>query len=43
MEISNAASNELSIEDAIAAMAAQWVDLKLDIDSYKDRGHYRLK
>lgn len=42
-DISSAASNELSIEKAIAAIAEQWVDLKLEIDAYKDRGHYRLK
>ena len=43
MDISSAASNELSIENAIATIAEQWVELKLEIDSYKDRGHYRLK
>ncbi len=43
MDISSAASNELSIEKAIEAIAEQWVDLKLEIDTYKDRGHYRLK
>jgi len=43
MDISSAASNELSIEKAIATIGEQWVDLKLEIDTYKDRGHYRLK
>jgi dynein heavy chain len=42
-DISGAASKELAIEQALAAIAEQWKDLVLDIDRYKDRGHYRLK
>lgn len=42
-EISAAASKELAIEEAIAAIAEQWKDMELEIDRYKDRGHYRLK
>ena len=42
-DISAAASKELAIEQAIAAIAEQWEDLVLEIDRYKDRGHYRLK
>lgn len=42
-DISGAASKELAIEQALAAIGEQWEDLVLDIDRYKDRGHYRLK
>lgn len=42
-DISGAASKELAIEEALEAIALQWKDLTLDIDRYKDRGHYRLK
>lgn len=42
-DISGAASKELAIEEALASISEQWEDLTLDIDRYKDRGHYRLK
>eukprot|EP00794_Sanderia_malayensis_P010712 gene10712-11859_t len=42
-DISGAASNELSIERAIADIAAAWDGLTLDIIPYKDRGHYLLR
>jgi len=42
-DISAAASKELAIEQALAGIAEQWEDLTLEIDRYKDRGHYRLK
>ena len=42
-EISGAASKELAIEQAIADIATQWKDFKLDVGAYKERGHFRLK
>lgn len=42
-EISGAASKELAIEQAIADIASQWKDFRLDVGPYKDRGHFRLK
>ena len=42
-DISGAASKELAIEQALAAIGEQWKDLVLDIERYKDRGHHRLK
>ena len=42
-DISAAASKELAIEQALADIAQQWKGFTLEIDSYKDRGHYRLK
>ena len=42
-DISGAASKELAIEQAIVAIAEQWEDMTLEVDRYKDRGHFRLK
>ena len=42
-DISGAASKELAIEQAIMDIASQWKDFRLDVGSYKDRGHFRLK
>jgi hypothetical protein len=42
-DISGAASKELAIEQAIADIAHQWKDFKLDVGAYKERGHFRLK
>ena len=42
-EISSAASKELAIEQAIADIANQWQDFRLDVGAYKERGHFRLK
>ena len=42
-EISSAASKELAIEQAIADIANQWQDFRLDVGPYKERGHFRLK
>jgi dynein heavy chain, axonemal len=41
--ISGAASKELSIEQTLSSIEATWADMKLDIASYKDRGHYILR
>ncbi|XP_077326811.1 dynein axonemal heavy chain 2 [Lithobates pipiens] len=42
-EISTAATKELSIEQALENISRTWEDTKLDIVSYKDKGHYRLR
>ena len=42
-EISAAASKELSIENSLKDIAAAWEGLDLDIVSYKDRGHFKLR
>ncbi|PIO38637.1 hypothetical protein AB205_0076840, partial [Aquarana catesbeiana] len=42
-EISTAATKELSIEQALENITRTWEDTKLDIVSYKDKGHYRLR
>ncbi|XP_065175861.1 dynein axonemal heavy chain 2-like isoform X2 [Sycon ciliatum] len=43
MDISGAASKELSIEDALKEIAAIWETLNLDVGPYKTKGHHRLK
>ena len=42
-EISGAASKELSIEKALAAINQLWTETKLDLGPYKDKGHFKLK
>ncbi|XP_040202767.1 dynein heavy chain 2, axonemal [Rana temporaria] len=42
-EVSTAATKELSIEQALENITRTWEDTKLDIVSYKDKGHYRLR
>ena len=42
-EISGAASKELSIEESIAAIAAVWEEMRLEIVPYKDREHFILR
>ncbi|XP_074979886.1 dynein axonemal heavy chain 2 isoform X4 [Caretta caretta] len=42
-EISASASKELSIEQALQAIAKTWDVVLLDIVPYKDKGHHRLR
>ncbi|XP_044040597.1 dynein axonemal heavy chain 2-like isoform X2 [Siniperca chuatsi] len=42
-EISGAASKELSIEKGLEDITKTWEETFLDIEPYKDEGHYRLR
>ncbi|XP_074478915.1 dynein axonemal heavy chain 2 [Sebastes fasciatus] len=42
-EISGAASKELSIEQGLESIIKTWEETFLDIEPYKDGGHYRLR
>ncbi|XP_063786889.1 dynein axonemal heavy chain 2 [Pseudophryne corroboree] len=42
-EISTAATKELFIEQSLETISQTWEEVLLDIVSYKDKGHYRLR
>ena len=42
-ELSQAATKELAIEKSLRKIDNTWADIELDIVSFKDRGHYRLR
>lgn len=42
-DISGAATKELAIEQGIEAIAKTWKSTELDITTYKDRGHYKVR
>ncbi|KAG7496340.1 dynein heavy chain 2, axonemal [Solea senegalensis] len=42
-EITGAASRELSIEQGLESITKTWKETALDIEPYKDKGHYRLR
>lgn len=42
-EISSAATKELAIEEALKNIKDTWEAMELEISSYKDKGHYKLK
>lgn len=42
-EVSGAASKELAIENTLAQMEKQWTSIELDMATYKDKGHFKLR
>uniref|UniRef100_A0A672FP66 Dynein axonemal heavy chain 2 n=1 Tax=Salarias fasciatus TaxID=181472 RepID=A0A672FP66_SALFA len=42
-EISGAASKELFIEQGLESISKTWEETSLDVEPYKDEGHYRLR
>nr|XP_022345562.1 dynein heavy chain 2, axonemal-like isoform X2 [Crassostrea virginica] len=42
-DISGAATKELAIEQGLEAIAKTWESTELDITSYKDRGHFKVR
>ncbi|GFR64149.1 dynein, axonemal, heavy chain 2 [Elysia marginata] len=42
-DISGAATKELAIEQGLAAIADTWEQMELDIGSYKDKGHFKIR
>ena len=42
-DISGAATKELAIEIGIKEISDTWEQIELDMSTYKDKGHYKIK
>ena len=42
-DISGAATKELAIEIGIKEISDTWEQIELDMATYKDKGHYKIK
>lgn len=42
-EISGAATKELAIEQGLKEIEETWENTNMDLATYKDKGHYKLK
>lgn len=42
-DISGAATKELAIEIGLQEISDTWEQIELDITTYKDKGHYKLR